>query len=127
MSVDFDYRVIKSDRRTVGVGIVDGEVVIRVPKRMKKGDVKRFVTSYSAKIKKMLEDYAEHQEKYSDVKPFTEDEIKEFKERAKSIIPERVAYYAPLVGVEYGRVAIRCQRTRWGSCSIKGNLKKSKN
>ncbi len=41
---------------------------------------------------------------------------------AKKYIPGRVEYYAGLIGVEYGRIAIRCQKTRWGSCSSKGNL-----
>ena len=38
------------------------------------------------------------------------------------VIPEKVKHYAPIVGVDYGRITIRCQRTRWGSCSSKGNL-----
>ena len=120
--MDFDYKVIKSDRRTVGICIVDGEVLLRVPQRMKRADIKRFVKEYSEKIKKMLDEYGEHLEKYRDVKPLTDDEIKALTEQAKTVIPERVAYYAPIVGVEYGRVTVRCQRTRWGSCSIKGNL-----
>ena len=49
-------------------------------------------------------------------------EIRELADRALAVIPERVAYYAPKVGVTYGRTTIRNQRTRWGSCSSKGNL-----
>ena len=43
-------------------------------------------------------------------------------ERALQRIRERLQYYAPRVGVNPGRVAIREQKTRWGSCSGKGNL-----
>ena len=43
-------------------------------------------------------------------------------DQAVKTIPEKVRYYAPLVGVTYGRITIRNQRTRWGSCSSKGNL-----
>ncbi len=37
-------------------------------------------------------------------------------------IRARLEYYAPRVGVSPGRVAIRDQKSRWGSCSRKGNL-----
>lgn len=37
-------------------------------------------------------------------------------------IPQRIRKYAPIVGVEYGRITIRMQKSRWGSCSSKGNL-----
>ena len=42
--------------------------------------------------------------------------------RALERIRERVDHYAPLIGVRPGRIAIREQKTRWGSCSSKGNL-----
>ena len=42
--------------------------------------------------------------------------------RALERIRERLSYYAPLIGVEFGRVAIRDQKSRWGSCSAKHNL-----
>jgi predicted metal-dependent hydrolase len=52
----------------------------------------------------------------------TPDEIQALANRALEVIPQRVAHYAPLIGVTYGRITIRNQRSKWGSCSSKGNL-----
>lgn len=37
-------------------------------------------------------------------------------------IRERIAFYQPKIGGEFGRVTVRDQRSRWGSCSSKRNL-----
>jgi len=37
-------------------------------------------------------------------------------------ISARVEHYSRVMNVDYGRIAIRSQATRWGSCSGKGNL-----
>jgi predicted metal-dependent hydrolase len=42
--------------------------------------------------------------------------------RAKRVIPVKVRKFAELIGVTYGRITIRNQKTRWGSCSAEGNL-----
>jgi len=42
--------------------------------------------------------------------------------RALERIRSRVNHYAPLIGVHPGRITIRDQKSRWGSCSAKGNL-----
>ena len=35
---------------------------------------------------------------------------------------ERLNHYAPLIGRSPGRVTVREQRTKWGSCSSQGNV-----
>ncbi len=65
----------------------------------------------------------EHRESIrKDIKPFTEEEIYTLAQKALEYIPKRVEYYAKKIGVTYGRITIRNQKTRWGSCSSKGNL-----
>ena len=42
--------------------------------------------------------------------------------RALERVRARLEFYAPRLGVNFNRVAIRDQRSRWGSCSAKRNL-----
>lgn len=117
-----DYRVIRSARRTVTLQIKRGEVIVRVPHRMSERDIDRFVQAHSEWIEKNLAEYAKRIKKFEDVTPLTEQELQELKKRAKLIFEQRVAHYAPLLGVTYSKITVRAQRTRWGSCSSNGNL-----
>ena len=45
-----------------------------------------------------------------------------YRVQAQRILPPRVEYYAQQMRARPGRVTIRRQRSRWGSCSAKGNL-----
>lgn len=44
------------------------------------------------------------------------------KETAREVILQKLMQFNQHYGLTYGRVAIRNQRSRWGSCSKKGNL-----
>ena len=65
---------------------------------------------------------AEKERAMGTVTPLTQEELLALTERARRVIPERVRYYAERLGVSYGRITIRHQKTRWGSCSSSGNL-----
>ena len=42
--------------------------------------------------------------------------------KAGVVIPRRVSYFAEKIGVSYGKITLRQQKTRWGSCAVNGNL-----
>jgi predicted metal-dependent hydrolase len=45
-----------------------------------------------------------------------------YKEKAREMIKERLAHYNSFYNYEYKRIAIKNHKSRWGSCSKKGNL-----
>ncbi len=52
----------------------------------------------------------------------SDEDIRRLYREARGVIPRRVREYAERFGVTYGRITIRLQKTRWGSCSSKGGL-----
>ncbi|HEX9721762.1 MAG TPA: M48 family metallopeptidase [Candidatus Paceibacterota bacterium] len=44
------------------------------------------------------------------------------KEQARAVILQRIEKYVGVYGFAFGRVAVRNTKSRWGSCSTKGNL-----
>ncbi len=113
------YRILRSERKTIALEITrEGEVVVRAPRRMTNEQIAQFVKDKSAWLEKHLAKRAAQPVE----KPFTTEEIRELADRALQIIPPRVAHYAQKIGVTYGRITVRNQHTRWGSCSSKGNL-----
>ncbi len=46
----------------------------------------------------------------------------QYKEAARAIAVERLAVYNQIYQFKYNRISIRDQKTRWGSCSSKGNI-----
>lgn len=117
-----EYTLIKSRRKTISVEIRGGEVIVRAPNRTSKRSADAFVEKYADWIKKQLKKYSEQQARVDGVEKLSPAELDELYERAKAYLPERARYYANLLGADYGRITIRCQRTRWGSCSAKKNL-----
>lgn len=118
-----EYTIKRSKRKTIGLEVkADGQVLVRAPYALPAYRIEQFVKDHEAWIRKHKEIVKERAESRAAVPHFTPEELLALAERAKAYIPGRVAYYAPRIGVTYGRITIRTQKTRWGSCSAKGNL-----
>jgi len=44
------------------------------------------------------------------------------REPARAAISAKVSHFSQIIGVEYRKIAIKNQKSRWGSCSEKKNL-----
>ena len=121
---DLNAQIVRSGRKTVGIQPrSDGSLVIRAPYSLSDTEIEKIILANLSRIRRAqrkARERAASAEESGDELSF--EELQELSEKACRIIPERVKYYAPKVGVSYGRITIRSQRTRWGSCSSKGNL-----
>lgn len=118
-----EYLVIRSSRKTAAIQIKpDGSVVVRAPYRVSDAELRAFVEQKRGWIEKHQAAVKAREQQLCSVEPFSFEEIQQLADKALKVIPERVRHFAPLVGVDYGRITIRNQRSRWGSCSGKGNL-----
>lgn len=114
--------IIRSDRKSISLEIKpDMRVIVRAPKKTSEKDIERFIEEKTEWLEKHLNIMKQRILKEAQNK-FTQEEISNLTAEAKKVISERAAYYAPLIGVTYGRITIRHQLSRWGSCSSKGNL-----
>ncbi|KQC86087.1 M48 family metallopeptidase [Butyribacter intestini] len=118
--------VIRSKRKTLAIEIrPDMRVVVRAPEKIPQNEIMKFVEEKQNWIKKHLVQMyfkAEEIKKQKKEPALTNADIEKLCQKALSVIPDKVKYYAEIMGVTYGRITIRNQKTRWGSCSSKGNL-----
>lgn len=117
-----DIKIIRSDRKTIALQIKNAELIVRAPMSARDKDIRKFVESNRAWIESHLARAVARKNELDKIQPLSESELCALVREAKLVIPERVARYAELMGVTYGKISIRRQRSRWGSCSASGNL-----
>lgn len=115
--------VIRSKRKTISLEIrTDLSVCLRVPLKTTDSEIRAFLREKESWIRKHLQEMQQRAAEQRRIPKLTNEELRELAERACRVLPEKVAYYAEKLGVTYGMITIRNQKTRWGSCSAKGNL-----
>lgn len=123
MQQDARIEIIRSNRKTIAIEIKpDATIRVRAPYFMKDTEIRRFLKEKEHWITEHLKKVKVRQQAAEEVQKLTMDEVKQLADLALKVIPEKVRYYAGIMNVRYGRITIRNQKTRWGSCSGKGNL-----
>lgn len=127
MSIKIDnveFEIIRSKRKTFAIKICEnGSAIMRVPLYATRNEIEQIAMRKIDWIKKSIIKINQIQNANSELSPLSDNDIKKLKAAAREYIPLRVKYFASVIGIPtYGKITIRKQKTRWGSCSSNHNL-----
>jgi len=114
-----EYAIKRSTRaRSLRIAVYpDGAIIVTAPSRAALSSIERFAKKYEA--------WAERARARSAARTtirLSRADIPRLKREAFRFAEERSRHYAARYGVSYRKIAIRAQKSRWGSCSRAGNL-----
>ena len=89
---------------------------------MTQAQIDGFIRQHQGWLDKHLTAVNHREAEAAGLPPLKEQEIRALADKALAYIPQRTRHYAQLLHVTYGRITIRNQKTKWGSCSSQGNL-----
>ena len=114
--------IIRSARKTLSLQITpEGELLVRAPYRLPQREIDRFLQEKAAWIERTTKRVLSAKSAGEDA-PLSGGDIQMLINQARQALPPRVEYFAAQMKVSYGRITIRSQTGRWGSCSGVGNL-----
>ncbi len=115
-----EYTLIRSKRKSVAIQVaLDCSVTVRAPLKMSQKEIDGIVESKKEWLQKAI---VSQREKAKDIKIYSEEDIEVLRQKAKSVIPQKVEYFSAIMGVKPTVVKINSAKKRYGSCSGKDSL-----
>ncbi|MBO7662929.1 MAG: M48 family metallopeptidase [Clostridia bacterium] len=123
MSAPYEIQIFRSRRKTMSVEIRSSRLVlVRAPLLIPETEIRRFLREKDRWIQKHLAEAARREEEARAVPGLTWAEMTALGKKAVTELSARTEAFARQMGVRVHGITVRNQRTRWGSCSSKGNL-----
>ena len=114
-----EYTVKYSKRKTVSIQVKDGAVIVHSPIGVSEDRLSAMVNSHREWVEKQLARQEQKKEKYPEPTPVEE---RKLRAEARAVLKAKLDYFSKIMGLKYGRLTISGAKTRFGSCSSKGNI-----
>lgn len=98
----------------------DGSVVITCPFGVQQSLIEKFLTDKKQWVWDKIQFFKNVDSKA--IRTFSHKDYLENKDKALTLVDERVRFYNKVYGFSFNKIFIKNQKTRWGSCSCKQNL-----
>lgn len=117
-----EYKIIRSDRKTLGIGISsEGEVLVRAPRFLSEERISVEVSKAEDWIKGALERYEKRKNSAMTV-TLSHEEERLLKRKAYEVLPAIVDLYSRRMNVSPTGIKVTSAKTRFGSCSSNNSL-----
>lgn len=119
----FQFRISYNEAmRDLNASPPDGISLLNVSSRVE--DVRRFLAEIKREFWEIFKTPADIKNRAPWTAPRLDQETVDpaHADPIRELFMDSVNRWAPQIGARYGRVSIKDQKTRWGSCSQKGNL-----
>lgn len=114
-----NFEIIYSDRRTLSIIVKEGRVIARAPRGIAHSRIDAFVNKNREWIEKRIEITKNQRDPIAEM---TDAQIRRLRETARAYLTAKTEHYAKIMGLKFGRITITGAKTRFGSCSSKGNI-----
>lgn len=118
--IDYTLKVSKRSRRLRLAIYCDGQVVVTAPRYMSLSYIETFILQKAQWILTRIA----HFKKYPGqaLGRLTNKDYLKYKEQARVLVQTRIEHFNQFYQAKINRISIKNQKTRWGSCSKRGNL-----
>lgn len=119
-TVTYTLRTSKRARSMRLTAHFDGSIVATAPHGVGEDRINRFLEAKSAWLISKIDYFKQF--KGQTVLKHSRSDYRKNKQKALELAEKRVGHYSSIYKFKYKSISIKNQKTRWGSCSRKGNL-----
>ncbi|TAK95155.1 M48 family peptidase [Patescibacteria group bacterium] len=122
MEQKLKYQLKKSRRvRRMRLAVYcDGSVVATAPQHLADSFIENWIQQKADWILNKLRNF--ERKGFRAIPKYSRKEYLQYKKQALLLAKSRLDYFSGIYNLQYQRISIRNQKTRWGSCSRHGNL-----